>query len=329
VEAFEAAFAEYVGRRHAVGVGTGTDAVALALRAAGVGPGDEVVVPSLTAHGTAAAVMMIGARPRYADVDPSTRVITPVTVEPRLSRRVTAVVAVHLHGHPAPTAALRRQCDRHGLLLVEDAAQAHGTRDDSGTHVGGDGHAAAFSFYPTKTLGAPGDGGAVVTDDGAVASQLRRLRNYGWDDDRVAVVAGTNSRLDEIHAAALRVLLPHLDAAVRERRELARRYRAELAGAPIGQPPEATGAAYHQFVVTVRHRDRVRQHLADAGIGTAIHYPLGLHHQPGLAEEAPIQLPVTDELCRTMMSLPIQPEVARDHLEKIAATLLGIVEDDR
>lgn len=327
VEAFEAAFADYVGRRHAIGVGSGTDAVALALRAAGVRPGDEVVVPSLTAHGTAAAVMLIGARPRYADVDPVTRVISPATVEPHLGSEVTAVVAVHLHGHPASADELRRLCDRHGLLLIEDAAQAHGTRQESGAHVGGDGHAAAFSFYPTKTLGAPGDGGAVVTDDDALAARVRQLRSYGWDGRRIAVVAGTNSRLDEIHAAALQVLLPHLDAAVEERREVAARYRTALAGAPVGLPLQARGATYHQFVVTVRHRDLVRQRLAEAGIGTAIHYPVGLHLQPGLAVETPSRLPVTDELCRTMVSLPIQPEVVAGSVEKVAVALRTIVED--
>lgn len=319
VEAFEAQFAGSAGCRHAIGVSSGTEALTLALRALGVGLGDEVVLPSLTFAGSAQAVLQCGALPRFADVDPQTRCLDPAAAAAAIGPRTVAVMPVHLFGHPADMPAFMALAERYGLVVVEDCAQAHGA-SLGGRALGSFGHAAAFSFYPTKNLGCIGDGGAVTTNDARIAARVRSLRNYGFaPEERISRELGFNARLDTLQATILSVLLPHCDAGNAERRELARGYRERLAGqVGLGLPPDAEGAVYHQFTVTHRDRDGLRQHLAASGIGTAIHYAPGLHRHPAFLEGAITPLPATDALSDSLLSLPAQPEIALPHLDVIA-----------
>lgn len=322
VAAFEGAFAAYGGREHCVGVASGTDALALALRALGIGPGDEVILPALTFAGSAQAVLQCGAQPRCVDVDRITRCIDPIAAADAVNPRTAAIMPVHLFGHPADMPAVMALAARHRLAVIEDCAQSHGAKLN-GRRLGTFGHAAAYSFYPTKNLGCVGDGGAVVTDDAALADRIRSLRNYGFPPgERISRTLGFNSRLDEIQAAILSALLPHLDAANAERRAIAARYRAILASAPdLGLPPDDEGCVYHQFALTSPDRDGLMRHLAEAGIGSAVHYAPGLHRHPAFGEGADESVPVTDALSRTLLSLPIQPEVVGDHAERIAAVV--------
>jgi dTDP-4-amino-4,6-dideoxygalactose transaminase len=319
VAAFETEFARYLGARHAVGVGSGTQALSLALVALGIKPGDEVVTVAMTFVATAIAIEDVGAKPVFVDVDPQTRCMDPGMLEAAIGSATAAILPVHLHGIPAAMGAINAIAQRHGLAVLEDCAHAHGATID-GRRAGTFGHAAAFSFYPTKGLGGLGDGGAVVTGDAAVAARLRRLRNYGFDEAGRSVGEGTNSRLDELQAAVLRVLLGDLDAQNAQRRALARDYRTALAGAAAGLPPADEGAVYHQYAVTVDARDAVRQRLlCRHGIDTGIHYPLAVHQHPRFAR--PVSLPVTERLAREFLSLPIQPEVATGQTARIADAL--------
>ncbi len=321
VSAFEAAFAETAGVAHCVGVASGTDALALALRALGIGPGDEVLLPALTFAGTAQAILHCGASPVFVEVDQATRCIDPAAAEGAIGPRTAAVVPVHLFGHPAAMPALMALADRHRLAVVEDCAQSHSAALGDRA-LGSFGHAAAYSFYPTKNLGGIGDGGAVVTADPALAERLRRLRHYGFaGGERVSGGIGFNSRLDEIQAAMLLALLPHLAEGNAERRASAARYRELLDGTGIGLPPEGAGSVYHQFAITVPDRDGLKRRLDAAGIGTAVHYAPGLHRHPAFAEGARTPLPVTDALAGSLLSLPIQPEVATGHEARIAGTI--------
>lgn len=321
VERFETAFARYLGIPHCIGVNSGTDALALALRAAGVNQGAEVIVPALTAAGTAAAVVQAGGTPVLADVDPLTRNLDPASAAALITSRTRAVIAVHLHGIPAAMDALSALASHHKLVLIEDCAQAHGATMGV-RRTGTFGHAAAFSFYPTKNLGAVGDGGAVVTADAALAARIRALRNHGWRDARrISQEAGGNSRLDAVQAAVLEVLLPMLDSDNAARGALAREYRLALQGTAFGLPPEVDGAVYHQFAITVDRRDEVQTRLSAMGIGTAVHYAVPLHRQPAFAEMARGPLPVAEKLAASLLSLPIQPEVAAGQISRIAAAL--------
>lgn len=325
VEAFEHAFAQAVDAPHCVGVASGTDAIALALRALGIGPGDEVIVPALTFAGTAQAVLQCGALPRLVDVDPASRCLDPKAAAEAVGPRTAAIVPVHLFGHPADMAALTALARQHGLVVVEDCAQSHGAMLD-GRPLGSFGHAAAYSFYPTKNLGGIGDGGAVTIADPALAARLRALRNYGFDgSERISRGYGVNARLDALQAAILHALLPHLRTGNAERRDIARRYRAVLSETGCGLPPDAPGAVYHQFAITHPERDRFRQHLSEAGISTAIHYAPGLHRHPAFAEGARSPCPVTDTLAGSLLSLPIQPEIAAEAPDAVAAALMELV----
>jgi dTDP-3-amino-3,4,6-trideoxy-alpha-D-glucose transaminase len=322
VDSFERAFAAYTGLRHCIGVASGTDALTLALRAAGVRPGDEVITAALTFTATAQAILHCGAIPRFVDVDIATRCVDPVGVAAAISARTSAIIPVHLHGYPADMTALMEIAERHGLIVVEDCAQAHGAILHD-RHLGSFGHAAAYSFYPTKNLGCIGDGGAVLTNDPAIAGRLRSLRNYGFEDARkISASLGFNSRLDELQAAILLVLLPHLEAANAERRAIAARYRSLLNAPQLGLPPDAAGCVYHQFAITHPRRDALMRALAQRGIMTAVHYTPGLHRHPAFAHCASDDLPVTDTLSATMLSLPIQPEIATDAvIGRVAATI--------
>jgi dTDP-4-amino-4,6-dideoxygalactose transaminase len=323
VEAFERELAAWLGVRFAVGVGCGTDAIAIALRAVGVGAGNEVVTVSHTSVATVAAIEMTGAEPVLVDVDPTTMTLAPRAIESVLTARTRAIVPVHLYGHPAAIDEIREVARRHGLRVIEDAAQAHGAALGD-RKAGALGDAAAFSFYPTKNLGAFGDGGAVTTDDPAIAVACKRLRQYGWSLERTSEVPGVNSRLDEIQAAILRTKLAHLDAAVERRRALAARYSESLRSRGLHLPEEAPGArhAFHLYVVRTPERERLAAHLAARGVGTAVHYPVPVHRQPAYAarlRHGP--LPVTDCVAGEVLSLPLYPELSDSEATSVISAL--------
>lgn len=325
LEAFEAEFADYCGAAHAVGVGNGLDALVLALRAAGVGPGAEVVVPAHTFAATWLAVRAVGARPVGAEVDPRTYTLSVEAARAALTPRTAAVIPVSLYGHPAPVDELMTLAERHGLFVLEDAAQAHGAILD-GRRVGARAHATAFSFYPSKNLGALGDGGAVVTSDAGLAAGIRRLRNYGSEEKYLHAVEGVNSRLDELQAAFLRVRLPRLDADNDARRRLAKAYDDALAGIPgLTLPVEATPArhVYHLYVVRTAAREDLQQRLRTAGIESLIHYPVPCHLQPafeGLGHRAG-DFPLTEQLAREVLSLPLWPGMTPVGVEEVSSAI--------
>ncbi|HZU39857.1 MAG TPA: DegT/DnrJ/EryC1/StrS family aminotransferase [Solirubrobacteraceae bacterium] len=305
VAAFESELAAYLGVRHVIGVANGTDAITIALRALGVGPGEEVVVPSFTFYATAEAVVTAGAVPVFCDVDPDTRNVTLDTVRAALTPRTAAVVAVDLFGAPAPCPELREL----GLPVLEDAAQAAGA-SLGGRRAGSLGDAATFSFFPSKNLGCFGDGGAIATDDDGVAELARSLRFHGSRDKRSFELVGYNSRLDELQAAMLRVLLPSLDRWCEGRRAAAAAYRAaglgQYARLPIPLPEAAP--AWHLFVVTHPRADELIAALVEQGIGARGYYRTPLHRQPALARYgAGAELPVTDELAARNLALPMSP----------------------
>ncbi len=319
VEAFEEEFAAYVGVSHGVGVASGTDAVELALRALGIGAGNAVFTVSHTAVATVAAIGRCGALPVLVDVDPYTYTMDPEKLATAIRSfgnrgdiRPAAVVPVHLYGQMADMPAILDLSGAAGLKVVEDCAQAHGARL-AGRRAGTWGDAAAFSFYPTKNLGAFGDGGLVATDDAVVASNVRRLRQYGWSDARVSMRPGANSRLDELQAAILRVGLRYLDADNERRRATARLYdQLEVFG--VGTPrvlPDAEHV-YHQYVIRVSRRDALRAVLAGEGIGTAVHYPLAVHQQPAYEQllSSAGTLELTARIVTEIVSLPMFPALA-------------------
>jgi len=324
VQTFEEEFAAWLGVRHAVGVASGTDAVLLALRACGVGPGDEVITVSHTAVATVAAIELSGAVPRLVDIDPHTYTLDPASLPAAISDRTKAIVPVHLYGCVADMDSILEIARAHGLAVIEDCAQAHGARY-RGQMVGTMGDAAAFSFYPTKNLGAVGDGGAVVTDRPEIADRLRLLRQYGWRERYVSEITGYNSRLDELQAAVLRVRLRHLDAENESRRRLAAVYHGALAGFPIERPTQRVDDrhVYHLYVVRSAQRDALRSHLAANGIGTAVHYPVPVHLQPAYQRlgYGPGSLPVTESAAQTVLSLPMFPDLTPDQIAIVAAAI--------
>jgi dTDP-4-amino-4,6-dideoxygalactose transaminase len=322
VEAFEAELAAYLGVKHVVGVGNGTDAITIALRALGVQPEDEVVVPSFTFYATAEAVVNAGARPVFCDIDPATRNVTLETVRQALTPRARAVVAVDLFGCPAPADELRTL----GLAVLEDAAQALGATL-RGRRAGALGDAGTISFYPSKNLGGFGDGGAIATDDDQVAELARALRFHGSRDKRSFQYVGYNSRLDEIQAAVLRVLLPHLDGWAEGRRAAAQAYldaglaeHVEVPGVPEGAEP-----AWHLYVVASDHADALAAALAKQGIQSRGYYRTPIHRQPAMTEfAAGLQLPVTEELARTNLALPMSPVLSTKEAAEVVAAIAGV-----
>jgi dTDP-3-amino-3,4,6-trideoxy-alpha-D-glucose transaminase len=320
VAAFEAEFARYLGVRYAVGVASGTQALAFALTALGIGPGDEVITVSMTFAATAISIEAVGAKPVFVEIDADTRCMDPSTLEAAIHPVTAAIVPVHLHGAPAPMEAISAIAKRHRLAVVEDCAQSHGAVVGD-RRTGSLGDAAAFSFYPTKILCCAGDGGAVTTNDPAVAARLRRLRNYGFDESNRSIEPGSNGRLAEIQAAILRVLLPGLDQRIAHRRRLATEYRSALAEMPVSLPQAQDGAVYHQYAIALEQRDAVRARLlARHRVDTGIHYPLGVHEHPRFAR-AGVSLPVTERLARQLLSLPIEPEIADGNINAIATAL--------
>jgi dTDP-4-amino-4,6-dideoxygalactose transaminase len=321
VVSFEEEFAAACGAAHAVGVGTGTDAIALILRALGIGAGDEVITSPLSAAYSALAIMMVGARPVFADIDPERATIDPDRIAERVGPRTRAIMPVHLYGQPADMTAIERVAVRHGLAIVEDCCQSH-LATCQGRPVGTMGIAGAYSFYPTKNLGALGDGGAVITNDRALADRVKRLRNGGQIDRYHHEEPGINSRLDDMQAAVLRARLPRLQGWTDRRRMLAARYRDRLAGAPVNPFPQRdTGHVYHLFVVRSGDRDALQAHLSANGVETLIHYPIAIPQQPALAGQQPDDCPVAARTCRAILSLPLHPALRDDEVDEIAAVV--------
>ena len=318
VESFEREFAAASGATHAVGVGNGTDAIALILRALGIGAGDEVVTTPLSAAYTALAIVMAGARPVFADIDPQRMTLDPAAAERAITSRTRALLPVHLYGQPADMPALAALASRRNLALVEDCCQAH-LATCAGQPVGTFGAAGAFSFYPTKNLGALGDGGAVVTRDAALAARVARLRNGGQADRYQHVELGINSRLDEMQAAILRVRLPRLRAWTDQRRALAGRYRSLLTGASIDIPPEMDpGHVYHLFPIRTRNRAALQDRLRAAGIETLVHYPTPISQQPAFASLAAADCPHASRAAAEVVSLPLYPGLADETVTTVA-----------
>ena len=310
VEAFEAEFAAASGGGHAVSVGNGTDAIALALRALDIGPGDEVITAPVSAAFSALAILMAGATPVFADIDPDRLTLDPAAAEAAITPRTKAIMPVHLYGQPADMVAIQAIAKKHNLVVLEDACQAH-LATCAGQPVGRFGAAAAFSFYPTKNLGALGDGGAVLTQDASLADRLRRLRNGGQSDKYRHVEFGVNSRLDELQAAVLRARLQFLPQWTARRRAIAATYRDALTAAPVTVPPERDpGHVYHLFPVLTSDRDAFQRFLADRGVGTLVHYPIALHQQPALAGYTTAPCPIAERISRDVCSLPLHPHLS-------------------
>ena len=327
VKAFEQEFArkfEYAG---AVGVGNGTDAIALALRSLGVGPGDRVATVSHTAVATVAAIEMVGANPIFVDINPDTYTMDPDALARTLEAwsPVKAVIAVHLYGNLADAPALQQIANKFDAHLIEDCAQAHGAKL-GGRFAGGMAEVATFSFYPTKNLGAVGDGGMVVVRDPERIRRVRMLREYGWERRYVSDLPGVNSRLDELQAAILRMRLPYLDAANRRRSEIAAAYNDGLAKTELVLPISQNDATqvYHQYVLRHPDRDRFQTRLKQAGIGTNIHYPVPVHRQPAYAGRCDLDpggLRNTDAVAAQILSLPMYPELDDAAIARIVDTV--------
>lgn len=325
VERFERAFADYCDLAHAIGTGSGTDALFLALRSLGIGLGDEVITVSHTALATVAAIIATGATPVLVDVDAVFYTMDPARIEEAVGPRTKAIVAVHLYGQSADLEPIGAIAKRHQLRLIEDCAQAAGARY-RGRRVGSIGDLACFSFYPTKNLGAIGDGGMVTTRDAALASRVRRLHQYGWNEDRETDDVGVNSRLDSLQAAILGAKLPHLEADNARRAAIAARYGEGLSALPLALPATAKGCThvYYLYVVACDERNALMKHLGRHGIGYGIHYPVPVHLQKGYAERVRIPergLIVTERLVQRIVSLPIYPELGDAEVERGIAVI--------
>ena len=333
VEAFDAEFAEYLGARYSIGVASGTDALELALRACGIHPGDVVLTVAHTAIATVAAIERCGGIPVFVDVDPQTFTLDPEPLEATLATDLPglakAIVPVHLYGHPADMLAIRDIARRYDLFVIEDCAQAHGAAI-SDQKVGTWGDMAAFSFYPTKNLGAIGDGGSIVTNNEHLAEKAQQLRQYGWKTRYVSDSIGYNSRLDEIQAAILRVKLKYLASATKRRQQIAATYKALLSDVDICLPSERNDAThvYHQFVIQHQERDLLRSYFAQHNIATLIHYPLPVHLQPAFSHLAK-DLPETERLAKRVLSLPMHPGLRESNIEYITSTLIHWLNEEK
>jgi dTDP-4-amino-4,6-dideoxygalactose transaminase len=324
VQAFEREFAAYCGVQYAIGVSDGTNAVQLALRAAGIGPGDEVITVSHTFIATAEAILLAGATPVFVDIDPQACLMDVSQVEAAITTRTRAILPVHLYGQCVDMDPILDIADRHHLIVIEDACQAHGSTYQD-RKAGSMGHLGAFSFYFTKNLGAYGEGGMVTTSDPDLARRVRMLRDHGSEKRYYHDIIGCNARLDELQAAVLRIKLPHLDAWNDQRRANAARYDVELSGLGIITPIEAPGNrhVYHLYVVRTPQRDALRSWLGDHGIGTGIHYPVPIHLQPACAQLGylPGSLPVTEQVTAEILSLPMYPELRQDQIEQVCDSI--------
>ena len=333
VRAFESEFAAYIGVKFAIGVGSGTEALHLALRACDIGPGDEVITVSHTAVATVAAIELCGATPVLVDIDVDRYTLDPEKLPGLLTSRTKAIVPVHLYGQPADMTSILEIAHQYGLTVIEDCAQAHGATyrgqracPEQSRRVGSWGDMACFSFYPTKNLGTLGDGGMVMTDDPALAKKARLMREYGWAERYVSHIPGWNSRLDELQAAVLRVKLRYLDADNAVRVHLATVYNQLLADTDLTLPVEYPGSnhVYHLYVIRTSHRDELRVFLKEQGIGTLVHYPVPVHLQPAYRGRLPggDDLLETERAAREVLSLPMYPELAESDVKTVAEAIL-------
>jgi dTDP-3-amino-3,4,6-trideoxy-alpha-D-glucose transaminase len=327
VDAFEEELAAYCGTRHAVGLSSGTEALALALRALEIGPGDEVIVPANSFIATAEAVSLVGATPRFVDVDPDTALVTAELVEPAIGPRTRAVMPVHLYGRTVDLDPIMALARRAGIAVIEDACQAHGAWIGS-RRAGSIGDAAAFSFYPAKNLGAWGDAGGLVTGDDTIADRVRLLRSHGERPRYNHLVPGTTARLDALQAAVLRVKLRRLDGWNDARRRVAAALSDALAGAPVDVPAAVAAGGdhvFHQFVVGCDDRDGLRSHLEREGIGSGIHYPVAIHRSQAYASAGlgPGSLPAAERLAERICSLPLHPSLTGDEIARVADAVHG------
>jgi dTDP-4-amino-4,6-dideoxygalactose transaminase len=329
VEAFEREFAAYIGVSQAIGVANGTDALELALRAGGVGPGDLVFTVSFTAVATVAAIELVGATPVLVDIDPVTCTMDPSCLEVALAHppagKPKAVIPVHLYGQPADMPAILELAQRFGLYVIEDCSQSHGAKLN-GRMTGTWGDIATYSFYPTKNLGALGDGGMIVTARSGLAERARSLRQYGWQRRYISEIPGCNSRLDELQAAILRVKLGYLEAENTRRIVIAARYTTALAGSGLTLPVCRTGArhVYHQYVVRSARRDALQSHLLSQGIGTLVHYPSAVHRQPAYQGRVPVDgsMSHSEGAAAQVLSLPMYPELSDEQVDSVAGQCL-------
>jgi len=323
VNNFEKEFARFLGAKYCVGVGNGTDAISIALKATGILPGDEIITVSHSAVATVAAIEQIGAIPVFADINPITRCIEPEKIPPLISNKTKAILPVHIYGQPAPMEEICLIAEENNLKVIEDCAQAHGA-EIKGRKVGTFGDASAFSFYPTKNLGAIGDGGAIVTNSGKIEEKVRNLHQYGWKERYISYIQGTNSRLDEIQAAILRIKLSHLTKDNELRRKISDYYREVLDGKNIIVPAkiENTLHSMHLFVVECEDREKLQNFMMQNGIGTSIHYPKAIHQQP--AYEGRIRgssLYYTEKLYKRILTLPLYPEMSDNQIERVCKAL--------
>jgi dTDP-4-amino-4,6-dideoxygalactose transaminase len=330
VSEFEQEFANYIGVRFGVGVGSGTDALQLALRACSIGQNDEVVTVSHTAVATVAAIELCGARPAFVDIDPMTYTMDPENIESVITPKTKAILPVHIYGHPANMRAICAIANEYGLKVIEDCAQSHGAIY-SGHKTGTWGDIAAFSFYPTKNLGAFGDGGIVITSNSELAENAKLLREYGWSKRgaRVSQITGLNSRLDEIHAAVLRVKLRYLDEENNRRREFVRLYNNSLSNLDL-KLPEASkeiNHVYHQYVIRISDRDGLKKFLEQNNIITSIHYAVPVHLQPAYLHRYCASLPVTEKICKEIISLPMHPYLNNEQILQICEYITGWVQN--
>ncbi len=328
VERFERAFAEYCGVKHCVGLNSGTSALHLALLAAGIGPGDEVITTSNTFIATVEAILYTGATPVFADVDPATANIDPAKIEKAITKRSRAIIPVHLYGRPANLGVLSKIASDRGLLMIEDACQAHGATY-CGKRVGGFGHSAAFSFYPGKNLGAYGEGGALTTNNDEVAEIARALRSHGETTRYIHKYVGYNYRMDGFQAAVLNVKLKYLDDWTAKRKSFSGLYREILADVRVDLPQDSPDAecVYHLFVAHVEDRDRVRAALEERGVQTSVHYRIPIHLQEGLKRLGYKEgsLPQAERACQRVFSLPLFPEMTIEQVSYAASCLAEIV----
>jgi dTDP-3-amino-3,4,6-trideoxy-alpha-D-glucose transaminase len=325
VKAFEIEFAEYCGTSYVIGVASGTDALILSLLACGVGAGDEVIAPSHTAVATIAAIELTGARPVLVDIDLARYTLDSEQISHAITERTRAIIPVHLYGYPADMNPILEMAAKKKITVIEDASQAHGA-SIRGRRVGSLGEIAAFSFYPTKNLGAIGDGGAVVTNDPALAEKVQLLRQYGWKQRYVSQIKGMNSRLDELQAGFLRVKLRHLEEWNQRRRHLASLYIDLLSGSDVTLPPQPADVepVFHQFVIRHPKRDALRETLRVQGIHTLIHYPHPVHLQPGYVNLGLGRgsLPKSEQAADEVLSLPMYPELTEDQVRRVAEVCL-------
>ena len=329
VEGFEKTFAAYCHVDYAIGVNSGTDALILSLRALDIGAGDEVITASHTALATISAIISTGATPVLVDIDPIHFTISPECIQNAITPKTKVVIPVHLYGQPAEMDEIMKISEEAGLWVVEDCAQSIGAIY-KGKKTGSIGNIGCFSFYPTKNLGAVGDGGMITTKDAKLALRIQRLRQYGWDKDRVTEEVGVNSRLDELQAAILNIKLKHLDADNKSRREIANQYNMLLDGLELVLPVERPNTlhVYHQYVVACENRNQIKKQLSERKIYAGIHYALPGHLHGGYAHRCVLPdagLPVTEQTVKKILSLPIYPELAHDQVLQVVSNLSQIL----